>query len=199
VPTPKRSLSQNFLSDSRILGRIADAVGTLRAVAAVVFVLAAGTSCTPDPLGFPEPSWGGAPAPRAEEVVEITFEHRWCDGRICTSDIVILHQLGGAHRAFYTNRIHDSTRLSSIDSLTFVAAAGSLRDARFFDRHVDRVGRGTRRTESWVVSAATCCRRKVREYIWGGGREIRHPLARPPAELDAIVRRLRWKVPVGML
>jgi len=31
VPTPKRSLSQNFLSDPRILARIADAVGATRA------------------------------------------------------------------------------------------------------------------------------------------------------------------------
>lgn len=141
-------------------------------------------------------SSGGTPTLRPEDFVEITYAHAMCETIPCAVEVTTIHRLGGAHRVYYTGGDHDSTRLSSIDSATFHAAAAQL-------IRIGAVKKGEWRTSSvgafsvdnWTISVVTTSGRYGSLYT-APSREYPPFKEKWQRELNDILSPLRWHVPV---
>lgn len=136
--------------------KISSAVLTLVALAAAI-------GCAPRRPPFVEPDWGDAPAPYPNEITEITREYRHCAER-CTFDRIVLRRDGVASRHFITVTKVDSVLIARIDSLSFVELVSSLRQAGLFRPMMGGGEQVPLAVDSYLISAASLCRRAVATY-----------------------------------
>lgn len=146
-------------------------------------------ACAPRRPPFVEADWGTAPAPYGTEITEITREYRHC-AATCTYDRVVFRRDGVATRQFLTANHLDSLFYAQIDSAAFVHLVDALADAGFF-RPMEGAGEHVPlAVDSYLISAATLCRRAVASYspLASGG----YTVAPVVVLLQDATRSLRW-------
>ena len=147
-------------------------------------------SCFASRPPFVEPRWGNAPPPLPFEITEITREHRRCTTN-CTYERIAFRRDGRASREYVTGKRRDSLFVARIDSAAFAHLATSILQAGFFSAPEDDGHQEPLASESYVVSAATLCRRRAltigQAWIQSG-----HYLTVRVA-IDSTVRALGWE------
>ena len=121
------------------------------------------------------------------EVTEITLEHMRCR-HACSYERVSLRRDGHASRTFSTGKHLDSTLVATIDSLTYRSLASRLAEEHFLTRYDGDGYHQPLATESYVVSAATLCRRAVGTFSSSDPAKV---LAVPQV-IDSVVAGLPW-------
>jgi hypothetical protein len=119
--------------------------------------------CAPRRPPFVEADWGDAPSPHPNEITEITREYRHCAER-CTFDRIVLRRDGLAIRRFITVNRVDSVLAARIDSVSFVELVGSLTQAGLFRPMIGSGEQVPLSVDSYLISAASLCRRAVATY-----------------------------------
>jgi hypothetical protein len=120
-------------------------------------------ACAPHRPPFVEPDWGDAPSPYPVEITEVTREYRHCRDQ-CTFDRMVLRRDGTVSRRFLTGTRLDSMLLARIDSTAFIDLVVALDRAGLF-RPMDGAGEQVPlAVDSYLVSAASLCRRAVATY-----------------------------------
>lgn len=133
-------------------------------VALLALVTVAGLiGCAPRRPPFVEPDWGDAPAPYPTEITEVTREYRHCKER-CTFERLVLRRDGIAVRRFFTVDKIDSMLVARIDSLSFADLVVSLSQAGLFRPMVGAGEQVPLAVDSYLISAASLCRRAVATY-----------------------------------
>lgn len=148
--------------------------------------------CAPRRPPFVEPDWGDAPPPYPTEITEVTREYRHCATE-CSSDRVVIRRDGLVLRRFSTSRRVDSVLVARIDSLAFIRLVVGLDSAGLFRPMIGAGEQVPLAVDSYLVSAATLCRRAVATYS---------PLANDwsPASaavllVERVIERLHWSRP----
>ncbi len=127
-------------------------------------LLAATTlACAPRRPPFVEPDWGDAPAPYATEIIEVTRDYRHCAAE-CSSDRLVIRRDGRVERRFVTSKRVDSIFIARIDSLEFVRLVEGLSKAGLFQPMQGAGEQVPLAVDSYLVSAASLCRRAVATY-----------------------------------
>jgi hypothetical protein len=121
------------------------------------------SGCAPRRPPFVEPDWGDAPSPYPTEITEITREYRHCAER-CSFDRIVLRRDGVAIRRFVTVNHVDSVLAARIDSVSFVELVLSLNQAGLFRPMVGAGEQVPLSVDSYLISAASLCRRAVATY-----------------------------------
>lgn len=130
---------------------------------ALVAFFAGALGCAPRRPPFVEPDWGDAPPPYPAEVTEVTREYRHC-ARDCRFERLVFRRDGEVTRRFMTGKHVDSLFTARIDSTAFVAMVHSLTALGFF-RPMEGAGEHVPlAVDSYLISAATLCRRAVATY-----------------------------------
>ena len=120
-------------------------------------------ACAPHRPPFVEPDWGDAPSPYPVEITEVTREYRHCREQ-CTFDRMVFRRDGTVSRRFSTGTRVDSTLSASIDSTAFIELVVALDRAGLF-RPMGGAGEHVPlAVDSYLISAATLCRRAVATY-----------------------------------
>jgi hypothetical protein len=152
----------------------------------ILFLLAA-IACLPGRAGSLAP----------EQVLEITYDHTLCFDQVCEQVVTTIHRRGGAHRSFYTDERHDSTRLSGIDSTSFEEAVSQLAEwgvLRQLQSAPPQVGWPS--LENWVITVTTASGSRAAYYA-APSREVPAFGMRRVRMIEEFLARLRWHVPVG--
>ncbi len=134
--------------------------GSILGALAALAVLA---GCAPRRPPFIEPDWGEAPAPYPAEITEVTREYRHCSDK-CTFDRITLRRDGIAIRKFLTVNRLDSVLAARIDSVSFVELVSTLSQAGFFRPMIGAGEQVPLSVDSYLISAASLCRRAVATY-----------------------------------
>jgi len=130
---------------------------------ALALVVAAHLACAPRRPPFVEPDWGEAPPPYPAEVTEVTREYRHC-AQVCRFERIVLRRDGTVSRRFATGKHIDSLFTAQVDSTTFIALVRSLTELGFF-RPMEGAGEHVPlAVDSYLISAATLCRRAVATF-----------------------------------
>jgi len=130
---------------------------------ALAALLVAGIGCAPHRPPFVEPDWGDAPSPYPIEITEVTREYRHCRDQ-CAFDRIVFRRDGTVSRRFSTGTRLDSTLTARIDSLAFIDLVVALDRAGLF-RPMDGAGEHVPlAVDSYLISAASLCRRAVATY-----------------------------------
>jgi hypothetical protein len=111
---------------------------------------------------YNEPRWGNAPPPVPAEITEITRDHLVCTrGARCQSERVVFRRDGLARREFTTGHNSDSLFFANVDSAQFRWLAQQLIAGNLFGEGDDEGHHEPLANESYVISAATLCRRRT--------------------------------------
>jgi hypothetical protein len=135
------------------------------------------------------------PAPAPHQILEITYDHTLCLDRVCERVVTTIHRRGGAHRSFYTSERHDSTRLSGIDTATFLRAAEQLKGFGVFRERQAKRGNWLG-TDSWTITVTTEQGQVVAVYSTPSREHLPFKRAWVRA-VEQVLSGLRWHVPVG--
>jgi hypothetical protein len=131
---------------------------------------------------------------RSGAILEIHLDHQVCGRGSCSRVVTILHQGGGASREFRSGANHDSTRVSSIDSLRFERLAVRTWGAGFTSgRRVRSVSHPPLAGESWLLSLVTRNGPTTRSFLPTHGSLLRVPFV--IQDVQRTVDSLRWTVP----
>jgi hypothetical protein len=132
----------------------------------LLVLTAASGGCARHQPEFVEPAWGDAPAPYPSEVVEITYEHRHCgrNASACSLERVVLRRDGRATRIRTHPDSLETHQVGTVDSLTFVSLAARLSESGFFHRADGYARHEPLRIDSYIITAASFCRRAVQGY-----------------------------------
>ena len=149
-------------------------------------------ACAPRRPPFVEPDWGDAPAPYPIEITEVTREYRHCADR-CTYDRLVLRRDGAVTRRFFTATHLDSQLTARIDSMVFINLVVSLDKAGLFRPMVGAGEQVPLAVDSYLISAASLCRRAVATYspLAGGW----HPGSTAVLAVERATSNLRWSRP----
>ncbi len=135
------------------------------------FLVVMSSACFASRRQFVEPRWGDAPAPLNSEITDITVEHARCRSN-CVYERIVFRRDGRATRTFRTGGRVDSLFTASIDSLKFARLATGVLRSDFFNSPESDGHQEPLASESYVVSAASLCRRRVvtigQAWIQGG-------------------------------
>jgi hypothetical protein len=163
------------------------------AIFAGLFLLGVALGCAPRRPPFVEPDWGDAPPPYPSEVTEITREFRHC-AQQCRFDRLVIRRDGEVTRRFSTAGRIDSILTARIDSVSFVRLVIALDSTGLF---APMVGAGEQiplAVDSYLISAATLCRRAVATWSpladagWTPG-------SHAVLEIERALLLLRWRPP----
>lgn len=160
---------------------------------AALLLAATALACAPRRPPFVEPDWGTAPPPYPTEITEVTREYRHCASE-CSSDRLVIRRDGKVERRFVTSKRVDSVLVAQIDSLEFVHLVEGLTRAGLFQPMQGAGEQVPLAVDSYLVSAASLCRRAVATYS---------PLANdwyPPGSaavllIERVIQRLQWNPP----
>ena len=136
---------------------------------------------------FTEARWGDAPAPRPEEITEVTQGRRLCSRTSCVDEKVVLRRDGRASRTVTTKNGPDSLFVAVVDSVAFRALGQALVDRGFFTPGEDEGSFEPLASSSAAVSVATLCRRKVKTL------HVSLPAQGALAVMDSAVAHLSWR------
>lgn len=146
-------------------------------------------ACAPRRPPFVEPDWGDAPSPYPVEITEITREYRHCAAR-CSFDRMVFRRDGTVTRRFFTEDRLDSLLTARIDSLGFIELVTALDRAGLF-RPMGGAGEHVPlAVDSYLISAATLCRRAVATYSPLSGDW--YPGSQAVLAVERAVSRLHW-------
>jgi hypothetical protein len=134
----------------------------LRHLPAALLVLGL-SACAPHRPPFVEPDWGDAPSPYPSEITEVTREYRHC-AEHCSFDRMVFRRDGTVIRRYLTGGHLDSLLSARIDSLAFVELVISLDKAGLFRPMAGAGEHVPLAVDSYIVSAASLCRRAVTTY-----------------------------------
>ncbi len=124
-------------------------------------LLVAGTvACAPRRPPFVEPDWGDAPPPYPTEITEVTREYRHCATH-CVVDRMVIRRDGQVTRRFTSAGRVDSVLTARIDSVAFIRLVVALDSAGLFRPMVGAGEQVPLAVDSYLVSAASLCRRAV--------------------------------------
>ena len=151
-------------------------------------------ACLSSPPLYNEPTWGSAPAPVGYEVTEVTEDHLRCLQRPrCQNEQIVFHRDGLASRIFRSGTEIDSVFMARIDSVSFAALARSLIELHFFTESDGFAGHHEPlANESYVLTAATLCRRAYRT-LSAPPRNFEAPFLRP---VDSLTAATKWQGPL---
>ena len=156
---------------------------------AALLLAATALACAPRRPPFVEPDWGDAPPPYPTEITEVTREYRHCAAE-CRSDRLVLRRDGLVERRFVTSRRVDSVLVARIDSLEFIRLVEGLGRSGLFRPMVGAGEQVPLAVDSYLVSAASLCRRAVATYSpladdWS-------PASAAVLLIERAIERLRW-------
>jgi hypothetical protein len=159
---------------------------------AALILVAAVSGCAPHRPPFVEPDWGDAPPPYPIEITEVTREYRHCAAQ-CSFDRLVIRRDGQVTRRFSTAGRVDSVLTAQIDSLAFIRLVVALDSAGLFRPMVGAGEQIPLAVDSYLVSAATLCRRAVATYSpladgWT-------PASQSVLVIERAASRLRWLRP----
>lgn len=165
----------------------------MQRTAGLIACLAIGLGCAPRRPPFVEPDWGDAPPPYPNEITEITREYRHC-AQQCSFDRLVIRRDGQVTRRFLTAGRLDSVLTARIDSVSFVQLVVALDSTGLFAPMVGAGEQVPLAVDSYLVSAATLCRRAVATWSpladagWTpGGHAV--------LLIEQAAERLRWALP----
>ena len=157
-----------------------------------IVVVAGLVACAPRRPPFVEPDWGEAPSPYPVEITEVTREYRHCAER-CTYDRLVLRRDGTVSRRFSTTTHLDSLLTAQVDSLTFIELVVSLDKAGLFRPMVGAGEQVPLAVDSYLISAASLCRRAVATYSPLSGDW--YPGSQAVLAVERATSNLRWNRP----
>ena len=157
----------------------------------ILSLLALVLACAPIPSAPIDPEIPLGSPIRSGVIVEVTLDHQVCGSSRCRRVVSVLHQGGGASREFTTGAVHDSTRVSSIDSVAFARLAVRLWGGGFFSPERPRVvAHPPLAQESWLLTIASRSGRTTRQFTLFSGMV--------PGDVQVVqwqIDELRWTVP----
>lgn len=159
---------------------------------ATIATVAALMGCAPRRPPFVEPDWGDAPSPYPIEITEVTREYRHCADR-CTYDRLVLRRDGTVARRFFTATRLDSQVTARIDSMVFIDLVVSLDKAGLFRPMVGAGEQVPLAVDSYLISAASLCRRAVATYSPLAGDW--YPGSAAVLAVERATSNLRWSRP----
>lgn len=149
--------------------------------------------CAAHQAPFQEGAWGDAPAPYPAEVVEITLEHQWCGHQLgCVRDNLVLRRDGRAtHQVTAQDKDGSYLEHGEVDSTVFIQLVESLRQDSFFRSSNTGVRHEPLSSNSYILSAATFCRRAVRGFDFSD--KSSRPRPSEIAAIEAAAGAIAWR------